>query len=194
MNSTALGMGDGWEANIARLIDQANQTLSRSASSSHHANYRRKAYTASSLDLGLRDDRRSSTADTRAAFATSMPSGRSLSSPHQSGTNHSSSSFRTRPPSFRGDRGASYRLNGNTAAWDIPQRLGVLARPASSDNFSPRARSPPRATTPPPPPLSRVAECRVNDARIEGMEDRIKLVVHALVRRDVSCKRFSSLR
>lgn len=181
MNSTALGMGDGWEANIARLIDEANQTLSKStSSSSHRANYRRKKNAISSVDLGLREGYRSSTVDPRAAFATDS----SVSSPRQRTTDYSSSSPLTRPSSFRGDRGASYHLNDNMSAWDIPQNLGGLARPASSS----RARSPPRATTPPTPPLSRFAESRVNDARIEAMEDRIKLELHTVVRRDVGCE------
>lgn len=44
-------------------------------------------------------------------------------------------------------------------------------------------------TYPPPPapaPFSRLAAARVDSARIDGMEDRIKLEVQTVVRRDVS--------
>lgn len=190
MNTTALGMGDGWEVNIARLIDKANETLNRSASSPHYAKYRRRQSTASTtftpatvVDIGLQEN------PDRTSSMSSMHSGRSLllsSSPHHRRSNYGSS-FLSYSSSFRGDRGASYRLNDDTAAaWDVTQGLeGDARRPASARGTA-RSTKPLRATSPPPPPLSRFAEARVHEARIEGLEDKIKLEVQTMMRLDVS--------
>lgn len=91
---------------------------------------------------------------------------------------------------FRGDRSASYRRGSD--AWDSSL---LESRPDGFDGFG--LDSPPSHR---PAPLSasfsRRAGARVDEARLDGMEDRVRLEVQAVVRRDVSshigsCLRFS---
>lgn len=137
--------GDGWESNIARLIDQANRTLSSSANARQNGGGR-------------------------------------TASPHR-GYHHNPLplSSAASPSTFRGDRGASYRRGTEEwgASLSVRDRVGDGGGPG--DGFP--------APYPPPPapaPFSRLAAARVDGARIDGMEDRIKLEVQTVVRRDVS--------
>lgn len=83
------------------------------------------------------------------------------------------------PTTFRGDRGASYRRG--SGAWDASLLVkNSQAWSKRSDGFV--SRSPPIPTA----SYSRLAEARVHDARLDGMEDRVKLEVQTAVRRDVS--------
>lgn len=131
MCSVAPGMGSGWETNIARLIDQANETLNTSA-------YSRRG-----------------------------------GSPYRGRAN--AASLGPAPTSFRADRAATYRRGSD--GWDPP--LLVRRRDFEGTDSSP----PPM---PPPASFSRLASARVDSARVDGMEDRIKLEVQTVVRRDVS--------
>ncbi|CAN0394127.1 unnamed protein product, partial [Ectocarpus sp. 12 AP-2014] len=145
MCTLAPWMGDGWESNIARLIDQANRTLSSSANARQNSGSGRTA------------------------------------SPHR-GDRHNplSLSSAASPSTFRGDRGASYRRG--TEGWGA----SLLVRDRVGDGSGSGDKFP--APYPPPPapaPFSRLAADRVDGARIDGMEDRIKLEVQTVVRRDV---------
>lgn len=144
------GMGPSWESNIARLIDQANETLSSSAYIRHHG----------------------------AGEGTFLPMRRG----HRKGTNSPSQFHSAVPSTFRGDRSASYRRGseGWDASLSTRERAGGGVG-SISDGF-------PMACPPSPAPAShsRLAAARVDTARIDGMEDRIKLEVQTLVRRDVS--------
>lgn len=136
--AVAPGVGSGWEANIARLIDQANETLSSSA-------YLRRA------------------------------NGGRAPSPHVSHRNTilvgKSSPLRSAvPATFRGDRSISYRRGSER--WDASlsnrERGGESVL---SDRFLPS----------PPAPYSSASAARVEGAKIDGMEDRIKLEVQTNV-------------
>ncbi|CAM9502050.1 unnamed protein product [Ectocarpus sp. 6 AP-2014] len=145
MCTLAPWMGDGWESNIARLIDQANRTLSSSANARQNGGGR-------------------------------------TASPHR-GYRHNPLplSSAASPSTFRGDRGASYRRG--TEGWGASL---LLVRDRVGDGGGSGDKFP--APYPPPPapaPFSRLAEARVDGARIDGMEDRIKLEVQTVVRRDV---------
>lgn len=132
-------VGSGWEANIARLIDQANETLRSSAYLRHdHANGARTP----SSHMGHRNTLRQS-------------------SPLRSAV----------PATFRGDRGASYRRGSE--GWDAP----LFARGRGGDGGL-GDRFPPSH---PPSPYSSVVAARVEGAKIDGMEDRIKLEVQTNV-------------
>lgn len=137
-------MGSGWEQHIARLIDQAHETLSSSAYSRRH--------------------RQSSSAPS--------PYG-SLSSPYRGG---STTPLRSASTTFRGDRGASYRRGSE--GWDESSFV--------KESSGGGGGCPSPLMAPPPPPFSRLAGARVHDARIDGLEDRVKLEVQTVVRRDVS--------
>lgn len=128
------GVGSGWEANIARLIDQANETLCSSAYL-RHANGDR---TPSPHISHRKTIRRSSPLHSAA------------------------------PTTFRGDRGASYRRGSE--GWDA----SVFMREPGGDRFLP---------SPPPAPYSNAVAARVEGAKIDGMEDRIKLEVQSNVSR-----------
>ncbi|CAM9870317.1 unnamed protein product [Ectocarpus sp. 4 AP-2014] len=145
MCTLAPWMGDGWESNIARLIDQANRTLSSSANARQNGGGGRTA------------------------------------SPHRGDRHNPLSLSSAAPPStFRGDRGASYRRG--TEGWGA----SLLVRDRVGDDGGSGDKFP--APYPPPPapaPFSRLAAARVDGARIDGMEDRIKLEVQTVVRRDV---------
>lgn len=145
MNTT---MGDRWAANISRLIDHADKTLSSSSTS-----HRRRSRSMSQRGNGNRN------------------SGLSPN-PHDSPIH---------PSPFCCDRRV---LSSETGRLTPP---GSRSLPRSSNDSD--ARPPPPLT---PTPLSRHSEARINLARFEGMEDRIKLEVHAMIRRDVriSEKRF----
>lgn len=154
-----LGMGSGWEANIARLIDQANETLSSSA--------RSRQYSQAQF------------------FRSADGSGviRPASSPYRG----SPVSNRFSPTSFRGDRAASYRRGSE--GWDTSLLMkGPSARPGRAFVGT--------ALIPPPVPLSHLARARVNDARIDGMEDRIKLEVQPVAWKyeKYECKRVGQLK
>lgn len=144
MCTVAHGMGSGWEQHIARLINQAHETLSSSAYSRRH----------------------------HLSGGAPSPYCGSVSSPYRG----SSTPLRSTPSTFRGDRGASYRRGSE--GWDEssfakdPCGGGIGACPSPS-------------MAPPPPPFSRLAGARVHDARIDGLEDRVKLEVQTVVRRDV---------
>lgn len=144
MCTVAHGMGSGWEQHIARLIDQAHETLSSSAYSRRH----------------------------HVSGSAPSPYG-SLSSPYRGS---STTPLRSAPATFRGDRGASYRRG--SAGWDESS----FARESSAGGGG----CPSPSMVPPPPPFSRLAGARVHDARIDGLEDRVKLEVQTVVRRDVS--------
>lgn len=129
------GVGSGWEANIARLIDQANATLSSSAYLRHTNGER------TSPHIGHRKTLRKSS-----------PLGSAV------------------PATFRGDRGASYRRGSE--GWDAS--LFIRGRGGDGvvgDRFLPS----------PPAPYSSAAASRVEGAKIDGMEDRIKLEVQTNV-------------
>lgn len=140
--AVASGMGSGWEANIARLIDEANATLSSSAYFRHHSE-------------------------------------RTLLTPHadhRTITRKPSPLRSAAPANFRGDRSASYRRDSE--GWDASSLLIRQPRDGGGgwgDRFP----------VPPPPPApasySRPVEARVDSARIEGMENRIKLEVQTNV-------------
>lgn len=136
-------MGSGWEQHIARLIDQAHETLNSSAYSRRH----------------------------HLSGSASSPYG-NLSSPYRG----SATPLRSAPGTFRGDRGASYRRGSE--GWDESSFV------KESNGGGGGCLSPSMA--PPPPPFSRLAAARVHDARIDGLEDRVKLEVQTVVRRDVS--------
>lgn len=142
MCTVAPGMGSGWEANIARLINQANEALSSSAHSrlQHTSPYR----------------------------------GSRTPSPLRHPT----------PATFRSDRSASYRRD--LTGWDA----SLLSRAGGgrySDGCVGPGSSPTKVRpTAAPATFSRLTEARVNDARIDGMEDKIRLEVQTVVRRDVS--------
>lgn len=139
-------MGDGWESNIARLIDQANITLSSSANARQNGGGGRTA------------------------------------SPHR-GYRHNPLplSSAASPSTFRGDRGASYRRG--TEGWGA----SLLVRDRVGDGGGSGDKFPAPYPPPPAPALfSRLAAARVDGARIDGMEDRIKLEVQTVVGRDVS--------
>lgn len=142
-------IGSGWEANIARLINQANETLSSSA---HSRRQQTSPYRGSRPPSPLRHPP---------------------------------------PTTFRGDRGASYRRD--STGWDA----SLLSRSGNggySDGYAGPGSSPTKtrphssSNTPPAAPatFSRLTEARVNDARMDGMEDRVRLEVQTVVRRDVS--------
>lgn len=198
MPPTALGMGDGWEINIARLIDQANETLARRSSSKR--NVTSPSSTLFARNGNMTNRRRNSSHFLRGGAG---DAGSDVSQYHHAGASSS-----TRRPYHRfGDLSAVTRrplssvLNGEhrrasylrDTGWDVPRPKSsalLAARPVPSSRKSfaggtdeRRSRSPP-----PPPLLSREAKSRVNDAKIDGMEDRIKLEVHTMVRRDVRTK------
>lgn len=143
-------MGSCWESNIARLIDQANETLSSSAYTRHHGDIER------TLPMRRRG--------------------------HRTSTRSPSPLHSAAPSNFRGDRGTSYRRGSE--GWDASlltrERAGGGAGSAG-DGF-PIPCPPPAA----PASYSRLAAARVDGARIDGMEDIIKLEVQTVVRRDVS--------
>ena len=151
----ACEMGSGWEANIAKLIEKANETLAGSAQSRSRNYYSYNDRGGSGRSCGGVP---SSSSRSRVAFA-----------------------LNSAPKTFRGERSASYRCG--TGGWDtsfLGDRSRVpLPRPDGFPSNLPQA--PTRFSS-----FSRPAEARVNDARIVGMEDRIKLEVQTLVRSDVS--------
>lgn len=140
------GMGSAWESNIARLIEQANETLS----SSTHARHRG----GSENTVSPRRRHRTRTGDP---------------SPHLPAS----------PSTFRGDRGASYRRGSE--GWDAS--LLIRERMVGGGDGLPM---PPPAPATSVAPYSRLTAARVDGARIDGMEERIKLEVQTVVRRDVS--------
>lgn len=144
-------MGACWESNIARLIDQANETLSSSAYYvRHHGSGERTS-------LSMRRGHRTST--------------------------RSPSPLRSAVPSnFWGDRSASYRRGPE--GWDA----SLLTRERAGGGVGSVGDGLPMPFPPSPAsaPYSRLAAARVDTARIDGMEDRIKLEVQTLVRKDVS--------
>lgn len=144
MCTVAHGMGSGWEQHIARLIDQAHETLNSSAYSRRH----------------------------HLSGSAPSPYG-NLSSPYRGS---SATPLRSTAGTFRGDRGASYRRGSE--GWDESSFVN------ESNGVGGGCPSPSMA--PPPPPFSRLAGARVHDARIDGLEDRVKLEVQTVVRRDVS--------
>ncbi len=139
--AVAAGMGSGWESNIARLIDEANTTLSNSAYFRHHGE----------RNLPPHADHRTTT--------------RKPSPLRSAGA----------PATFRGDRSASYRRDSE--GWDASALL--IRQPRAGGGRGDRFPVPP----PPPTPASysRPVATRVDNARIEGMEDRIKLDVQTNV-------------
>lgn len=144
------GMGSAWESNIARLIDQANETLSSSAYARHRGGGERT--------LSPCRRHRPRTCD-------------QLPLPPAS------------PSTFRGDRSASYRRGSE--GWDASllsrERVGGGGA-RGEGGFSVPPPVPAAAAT----PYSRLTAARVDGARIDGMEERIKLEVQTVVRRDVS--------
>lgn len=130
------GVGSGWEVNIARLIDQANETLSSSA-------YPRRANGERSSPPRI---------SRRSTVRTSSPLRSAV------------------PATFRGDRGASYRRGSE--GWDA----SVFGRERGGDSVV-CERFPPS----PPAPYSSAVTARVEGAKLDGMEDRIKLEVQTNV-------------
>lgn len=147
MCNVAPGMGSGWEANIARLIDQANETLSSSAHSRQHK------------VVGHGSERSTG-----------------ASSPYRGNP----SFFRSSPTTFRGNRSASYRRG--SGSWDA----SLLVDRPSARPFGFSAVDSTVPPIPPPASFSRSAGARVDSAKIDGMEDRVRLEVQTAVRRDVS--------
>lgn len=139
----APGMGSGWEANIARLINQANETLSSSAHS-------RLQHT----------------------------------SPYRGSINPSPLRHPAPAATFRGDRSASYRRD--LTGWDASLLSRAGGGGYSGGCVGPGSSPTKMRPTTAPATFSRLTEARVNDARIDGMEDRIRLEVQTVVRRDVS--------
>ncbi|CAN0115664.1 unnamed protein product, partial [Hapterophycus canaliculatus] len=142
------GMGSAWESNIARLIEQANETLSSSAYTRQRGGIERTPSPCRRRRARILD-----------------PSPLCPAS----------------PSTFRGDRGASYRRGSE--GWDasLLTRERVGGGGASESGLPMPPLAPAAVAT-----YSRLTAARVDCARIDGMEERIKLEVQTVVRRDVN--------